>query len=279
MWGARSANGPLGLTLAPAECRSHLLVLTPYAALETAIQHVVPVSAVAFASLAPVTDYVVPTPEATFDETALASEHMAPALDDVLAAPAPATHYVALAPSDTDTTPESMTEFVALAPAVYYATPAPPIEFVTPSLVIEYRAPAPSVTCLTPSPQLPLAYTMADLVTGVIVDTTCAVNSQSPITDVGASASQVRGSLPHFEKTNVDTETFRYEKWNLCGAAMSDDDACPRPRLCTEHFDLTADGSQGLADGMHGCELACPCRTATPHRVMVGHTAHRWPVR
>ena len=62
---------------------------------------------------------------------------------------------------------------------------------------------------------------------------------------------------------------------------MSDDDACPRPRLCTEHFDLTADDSQdeGLADGMHGCELACPCRTATPHRVMFGYTARRWPVR
>ena len=62
---------------------------------------------------------------------------------------------------------------------------------------------------------------------------------------------------------------------------MSDDDACPRPRFCTEHFDLTADDSQdeGLADDMHGCELACPCRTATPHRVMIGYTARRWPVR
>ena len=62
---------------------------------------------------------------------------------------------------------------------------------------------------------------------------------------------------------------------------MSDDDACPRPRLCTEHFDLTVDDSQdeGLADDMHGCELARPCRTATLHRVMVGHTARRWPVR
>ena len=137
------------------------------------------------------------------------------------------------------------------------------------------------LTCFTPSPQLPLAYTMADLITGAIADTTRSVNSQSPITDVGASASQVVGSLPHVETTNVDTQTFRREKWNLCGAAMSDDDACPRPRLCTEHFDLTAGDSQdeGLADDMHGCELARPCRTATLHRVMVGHTARRWPVR
>ena len=113
------------------------------------------------------------------------------------------------------------------------------------------------LTCFTPSPQLPLAYTMADLITGAIVDTTRSVNSQSPIADVGG----------------------------LCLAGrwftMSDDDACPRPRLCTEHFDLAADDSQdeGLADDMHGCELARPCRTATLHRVMVGHTARRWPVR
>ena len=107
------------------------------------------------------------------------------------------------------------------------------------------------------------------------------MNSQSPITDVGASASQVAGSLPPVETTNFDTETFRREEWILCGAAMSDDDACPWPRLCTEHFDLAADDSQDevLADGMHGCELACPCRTVTPHRVMIGYTARRWPVR
>ena len=61
MWGARSANGPPGLTLAPAEC---------WAAPETAIQHVVPASAVTYASPAPVIEYVVPTPEAIFDETA-----------------------------------------------------------------------------------------------------------------------------------------------------------------------------------------------------------------
>ena len=50
---------------------------------------------------------------------------------------------------------------------------------------------------------------------------------------------------------------------------MFDDDACPWPRLCTEHFDLAADESQdeGLADGMHGCELACPCPAQS----------HDWP--
>ena len=106
---------------------------------------------------------------------------------------------------------------------------------------------------------------MTDLITGVTVDTTRSVDPQSPITNVGASASLVVGSRPTVETTNFDTETFRREKWNLCGTAMSDDDACPRPRLCTEHFDLTADDSQD--EDMHGCELACPCRTATPHRV------------
>ena len=84
---------------------------------------------------------------------------------------------------------------------------------------------------------------------------------------------------------NIESETSR--RVNLWRAAMSDDDVCPGPRLCgaaastTEHFDLTADDSQDecLADGMPSCEMACPCRTATLHRVMVGHTARRWPVR
>ena len=137
--------------------------VTPNAAPETAIRHVVPLSAVTYTSPAPVIEYVAPTPDASLDETSPASEHMAPARHDTFEAPAPVTRYVAPAPSDTDTTPESMTEYVAPAPAVYYATPAPPIEFVTPSPVIEYSAPAPSVTCFTPSPQLPFAYTMADL--------------------------------------------------------------------------------------------------------------------
>ena len=272
MWGARSANGPPGLTLSPAEFRLQTVDESPaikyvdpipgatlHAAPETAaIRQEEPVSAVTFSSLAPVIEPVVPTPDASLDETAPASEHMAPAPYDTFAAPAPVTRYVALAPSDTDTTPESMTEYVAPAPAVHHATPAPPIEFVTPSHVIEYSAPAPSVTCFTPSPQFPFAYTMADLITGVTVDTRRSVNSQSLITDVGASASQVAGSLPPIETTNFGTEIFRHEKWNLCGAATSVDDACPRPRLCTEHFDLTADGSQDecSADGMHGCELA-----------------------
>ena len=111
---------------------------------------------------------------------------------------------------------------------------------------------------------------MADLISGVTADTIRSVNSQSPLTDVGAFALQ-----------DFDTETFRREKWNLCGASTSVDDACPRPRSCTEHFDLTADDSQDecLADGMPSYEMACPCRTSTPHRVMIGCTARRWPVR
>ena len=149
------------------------------------------------------------------------------------------------------------------------------------SMMVDGEAGTRDLTCFTPRSQLPLTYAMADLISGAIVDTTRSVNSRSLITDVGASASQVADPLLHAETTNADTHTFRREIWNLCGAAMSDDDACPRPRLCTEHFDLTVDDSQdeGLADDMHGCELARPCRTATLHRVMVGHTARRWPVR
>ena len=60
LWGARGANDPLGLTLAPAEC---------WAAPGTAIQHVVLASAVTCASPAPVIEYVVPTPEAIFHVT------------------------------------------------------------------------------------------------------------------------------------------------------------------------------------------------------------------
>ena len=178
-----------------------------------------------------------------------------------------------------------MTEYVAPALAVYYATPAPLIEFATPSPVIEYSALAPSVTCFTPSPQSPLACTMAAVTTGATVDTTRSVYSQFPITDVGASASQVTGSLYPVETMNIESETSR--RVNLWGAAMSDDAVCPGPRLCgaaastTGHFDLTADDSpdECLADGMPSCEMACPCRTSTPHRDTIGCTARRWPVR
>ena len=261
--------------LVPAECWSHLQTVDE----SPVIKYLAPIPAVIpmhhlrqrfnmwnphLPSLklpAPLIEHVAPTPDATFDEAAPASEHMAPAPDDTFAARAPVIQY----------------------------------EFATPSPVIEYSAPAPCVICFTPSPQSLLAYTMAAVTTGVTVDTTRSVNSQSPITDVGASASQLAGLLPPFETTNVDAETFRREKWNLCGAAMSDDDVCPRPRLCgaaasdrppetaitTEHFELTADDSQHecLADGMPSCEMACPCRTATTQRVMIGHTARRWPVR
>ena len=62
----------------------------------------------------------------------------------------------------------------------------------------------------------------------------------------------------------------------ITGVTTSVDDACPRPRSCTEHFDLTADDSQDecLADGMPSYVMACPCRTSTPHRVIIC-----WPVR
>ena len=93
MWDARSANGPPGLTLAPAEFRLQRVDESPaikyvdpipaathHAAPETAIRHVVPVSAVTYTSPAPVIEYFVPTPDATLDETAPASEHMPPHL-------------------------------------------------------------------------------------------------------------------------------------------------------------------------------------------------------
>ena len=117
--GARSANGPPGLTLAPTECRSHLQTVdespvikylapipavTSNTALETVIEHGVPASAVTYTSPVPVIEYVAPTPDATFDETAPASEHMAPAPDETFAAPA--IQYVAPAPAVTDTKPE-----------------------------------------------------------------------------------------------------------------------------------------------------------------------------
>ena len=153
---------------------------------------------------------------------------------------------------------------MAPALAVYYAASAPLIEFVTPSLEIEYSALASSVTCFTPSPQSPLAYTMAAVTTGATVDTTRSVYSQFPITDVGASASQVTGSLHPVETMNIESETSR--RVNLWRAAMSDDDVCPGPRLCgaaastTEHFDLTADDSQDecLADGCPAARWPAP---------------------
>ena len=88
------------LNTGPAECWSHLQTVdespvikylalipavTPNAAPETAIQHVVPASAVTHTSPAPVIEHVAPTLDATFDETSRASEHMAPAPADTFA--------------------------------------------------------------------------------------------------------------------------------------------------------------------------------------------------
>ena len=82
--GAPGANGPPGLTLAPAERWFHHQTVdespaityvgptpdvTLHAAPETAIRHVVPVSAVTCTSPAPVIEYVAPTLDASLDET------------------------------------------------------------------------------------------------------------------------------------------------------------------------------------------------------------------
>ena len=97
----------------------------------------------------------------------------------------PAIKYLDPTPAATPhAAPETPIRHVVPLSAVTYTSPAPVIEFVTPSPVIEYSAP---VTCFSPSPQFPFAYTMADLITGVTVDTIRSVNSQSLITDVGAS--------------------------------------------------------------------------------------------
>ena len=204
MWGARGANGPPVLwshlqTVDESPAIKHVdptPAVTPYAAPETAIRLVVPVSAVTYTSRSPVVEYVAPTPDAALDETAPAIEHMALALDDTFAAPAPVTQYVAPAPSDTDTTPESMIEFVAPAPCPLCDTSS--TDRICNALTCDRVQRTCTISDLfTPSPQLPLAYTMSDIITGAIVATARSVNSQSPITDVGAYASQVAGSLPH----------------------------------------------------------------------------------
>ena len=91
LWGARSANGRLRLTLAPAE---------RWAAPETAIQHAVPASAVTYASLAPVIDYVVPTPEATLDPIPAVTPHAEPDTAIQHVVPVPAVTVTIACPSD-----------------------------------------------------------------------------------------------------------------------------------------------------------------------------------
>ena len=66
--------------------------------------------------------------------------------------------------------PSPVIEFVVPAPAVTYAAPDPVFEYVAPTPVIEYIAPAPAVTCASPSQQLPPAYTMTTVNTGVKLD-------------------------------------------------------------------------------------------------------------
>ena len=112
----------------------------------------------------------------------------------------------------------------------------------------EYVAPAPAVYSATPAPPIEFV-------------------TPSPVIEYSAPAPPVTcfSPSPQFP-TMADLIT---------GVTTSVDDVCPRPRSCTEHCDLTADDSQDecLADGMPSYEMACPCRTSTPHRVMIGCTA------
>ena len=118
-------------------------------------------------------------------------------------------------------------------------------EYVAPAPAVYYATPAPPIEFVTPSPVIEYSA------------------PEPPMTCFTPS--------PQFP-TMADLIT---------GVTTSVDDACPRPRSCTEHFYLTADDSQDecLADGMPSYVMACPCRTSTPHRVMIGCTARRWPVR
>ena len=98
--------------------------------------------------------------------------------------PPAATYAATLAPSP-----------VVPAPAVTCAAPAPVIEFVALAPVMEYIAPAPAVTYAAPSQQLPPAYTMTTVTTGVNLDITGLVKPQFSISAVEASAPQVVASL------------------------------------------------------------------------------------
>ena len=118
----------------------------------------------------------------------------------------------------------------------------------------EYAAPAPAVYSATPAPPIELV-------------------TPSPVIEYSAPAPPVTCFSP--------SPQFPTMADRITGVTTSVDDACPRLRSFAEHCDLTADDSQDecLADGMPSYVMACPCRTSTPHRVMIGCTARRWPVR
>ena len=73
---------------------------------------------------------------------------------------------------------------------------APVIEYVAPAPVIEYIAPAPAVTYAAPIQQLPPAYTMTAVTTGVNLDITGLVYPQFSSSAVEPFSPQVVGSLP-----------------------------------------------------------------------------------
>ena len=103
----------------------------------------------------------------------------------------------------------------------------------------EYVAPAPAVYYATPAPPIEFV-------------------TPSPVIEYSAPAPPVTCFTPSPQfPTMADLIT---------GVTTSVDDACPKPRSCTEHFDLTADESQDecLADGIPSYEMAC--RVGPRHR-------------
>ena len=125
---------------------------------------------------------------------------MAPAPAVTYAAPAPVIEHVAPASAVTCAALSPVIEYVRPAPADTYATPAPVTTYVMPSPVTECIAQAPPVAISTPSQQLPPAFTMAAVSTGVNLDTAGLVNPRCSITAVEASAQQDDGSISSLDE-------------------------------------------------------------------------------
>lgn len=117
-----------------------------------------------------------------------------------------------------------MYEYVAHAPAFTFAAFSP--EFVAQhalspcgtSSSVKYIAPAPAVSYTALRQQLPPAYTLAAVTTGVYLDITGSVNPQFSISAVESSAPQGVDSLPSLEEgaafvySRVHQEQFVAEK-------------------------------------------------------------------
>ena len=124
-----------------------------------------------------------PVPVNEYVASAPVTEYVAPVLSDFLEPLVPVIEHVAHAPAVTYPALAPVIEYVAPTPAVTHEEPAPVIEYVAPSHVIEYIAQAPAVTYSAPCRQLPPAYTMTAVTTGVNLDITGLVNPQCSLGD------------------------------------------------------------------------------------------------